>query len=187
MHHPPDVAKRAATFCASILLLFATLAVAHARNVTLAWDPNTEPDLAGYRVYYGTESGVYSNTLDVGNATQVTISNLTTGIAYYFVVTAYNTLGIESLPSEQVSFFLEENPPPPPPSIPTISSLQRNLYGAVELTVHGNQGRTHHVWVSDNLRDWTILTTVLNTGGTVQIVDTAAAGAPQRFYKISVE
>ena len=37
---------------------------AHAADVTLTWDANTEPDLAGYNVYTGTKSGVYGDPTD---------------------------------------------------------------------------------------------------------------------------
>ena len=33
--------------------------LAHAQTVTVAWDANTEPNLAGYVVFYGTSSGIY--------------------------------------------------------------------------------------------------------------------------------
>ncbi len=73
-------------------------------QIGLTWLPNTEPDLAGYRVYYGTVSGYYPNVIDVGNHTSVTVSNLELGVRYYFVVTAYDRAGNESLPSEEVSW-----------------------------------------------------------------------------------
>jgi len=43
--------------------LFCPEAASDAGSVRLAWDPNTEPDLAGYRVYYGTSSRAYSQWL----------------------------------------------------------------------------------------------------------------------------
>jgi hypothetical protein len=51
---------------ASILVLFPM--IAYGAAVDLAWDANTEPDLAGYRIYYRTASGVYSDSdsVDVG-------------------------------------------------------------------------------------------------------------------------
>jgi hypothetical protein len=79
--------------------------VAHTADVTLTWDANTEPDLAGYRIYHGTGSGVYPNVSDVGNTTTATISNLTAGQTYYFAVTAYDTEGLESGYSNQVSYL----------------------------------------------------------------------------------
>jgi Bacterial Ig domain/Purple acid Phosphatase, N-terminal domain/Fibronectin type III domain/Bacterial Ig-like domain len=72
-------------------------------EVELAWDANTEPDIAGYRVYFGTSSGSYSVNLDVGNVTDFVVTGLQTGTLYYFAVTAYNSSGFESGVSNQVS------------------------------------------------------------------------------------
>ena len=74
------------------------------QSVTLAWDANTEPDLAGYIVHYGAASGSYTNAVDVGNTTTATVSNLVESCTYYFAVTAYNTSGLESDPSNEVSY-----------------------------------------------------------------------------------
>jgi hypothetical protein len=62
----------------------------------LAWDANTEADLVGYRLYYGTAAQAYSQMIDVGENTQVTVSNLSQGVTYYFAVTAYALQGAES-------------------------------------------------------------------------------------------
>ena len=67
---------------------------ANAAQVTLAWDPNTEPDLAGYKLYYGTASGDYAEVIDVGNTTMYTVTNLTAGDTYYFAVTAHDASGV---------------------------------------------------------------------------------------------
>lgn len=65
-----------------------------AMDVTLGWDANTETDLAGYRVYYGTASGVYGQVkgegLDAGLNTTFTVTGLEKGPTYYFAVTAYD-------------------------------------------------------------------------------------------------
>jgi fibronectin type 3 domain-containing protein len=71
--------------------------------VNLAWNANTESDLAGYKVYVGANSGVYSTTYDVGNVIAYTVMSLAPGNVYYFVVTAYDTSGFESLVSNEVS------------------------------------------------------------------------------------
>ncbi len=68
----------------------------HGANVTLAWDPNMEADLKGYKVYYGSASGNYSFMIDVGNWTSLTISGLEAGKTYYFTATAYGPAGEES-------------------------------------------------------------------------------------------
>ena len=69
---------------------------AFATEVTLAWDPNIEEDLAGYIVYYGTSSRDYTHDVDIGNHTSCTISGFEDGITYFFAVTAYDEDGNES-------------------------------------------------------------------------------------------
>jgi len=78
--------------------------VAPFQSVTLVWDANTEPDLAGYISHWGPGTGVYTNACDVGNVTTTVISNLVENCTYYFVVTAYNTSGLESEPSNEVVY-----------------------------------------------------------------------------------
>jgi hypothetical protein len=87
-----------------ILLISFTSQTPGAQTVTLAWDPILQPDLAGYRVHRGTASGDYTQTTDVGNTTRTVISNLTDGTTNYFAVTAYNTAGLESAPSNEVAY-----------------------------------------------------------------------------------
>ena len=75
-----------------------------AAQATLAWDPNTESDLAGYRVHYGTASGSYTVHTDVHNVTSYTMTGLTAGQTYYFAATAYDASGNESGYSNPVSY-----------------------------------------------------------------------------------
>ncbi|GKS58349.1 hypothetical protein YTPLAS18_18760 [Nitrospira sp.] len=77
------------------------------KAVTLAWDPNPETDIAGYKVYVGTKSGRYGPPISLGNVTTYTFANLEPGSTYYFVVTAYDKSGNESSPSSEVSTTLE--------------------------------------------------------------------------------
>ncbi|HRZ57568.1 MAG TPA: hypothetical protein P5525_19185 [Candidatus Paceibacterota bacterium] len=103
-------------------------------QVTLAWDPNSEPDLAGYRLHRGQSSGVYDRTVDVGNVTTFTDADLQTDVIYYFVVTAYNTAGLESDPSNEVS-FLAPNASPTIGAIDDQSAPQDSVIGPIEFTV----------------------------------------------------
>lgn len=59
-------------------------------------------DLEGYKLYYGTSSGVYTISVDVGNVASSLVTGLTSGTTYYFVVTAYDTIGNESGYSTEV-------------------------------------------------------------------------------------
>ena len=62
-----------------LITLCATL-TAFAADLTIAWDTNTESDLAGYKLFYGTSSKNYDVSVDVGNTTTYTIANLAEGI-----------------------------------------------------------------------------------------------------------
>jgi Fibronectin type III domain/FG-GAP-like repeat len=73
-------------------------------SVTLAWNPSPSSGVAGYYLYYGTSSGSYPQFINIGNTTSGTVSNLAAGQTYFFVVTAYNTAGLQSVPSNQVSY-----------------------------------------------------------------------------------
>lgn len=90
----------------AFLLLILTVCTpqAHAAGVTLAWDANTEATVAGYKVGYGTSSGSYASTVDVGNWTSVNITGLDTGRTYYFACKAYDSTGRESAYSSEVSY-----------------------------------------------------------------------------------
>ena len=61
------------------LIFFVVTTNVYSAQVTLAWDANTEPDVAGYKIYSGTSSGNYDNVIDVGNQTNGTIQNLVEG------------------------------------------------------------------------------------------------------------
>jgi hypothetical protein len=75
---------------------------ARAEQVSLTWDANTESDLGGYNLYYGTASQAYSGVLNVGKDTQVTLNNLSQGVTYFFAVTAYDLQGAESDYSNEI-------------------------------------------------------------------------------------
>jgi hypothetical protein len=83
-------------------------------NVTgganLSWNPSTEANISGYRIYYGTEkrsgdcpaTGGYAKKVDVGKHTSYQLNNLQDKAIYYFSVTSYDTNGKESCFSEEM-------------------------------------------------------------------------------------
>ena len=90
-------------FLTALLIVFLSYPkIIYAAQVTLEWDPVFHPLLEGYIVYYGTSSGDYDVSLDVGNWTSCTIADLEDSETYYFAVTAYSTEGEESDFSNQV-------------------------------------------------------------------------------------
>jgi len=79
---------------AAVLILALT---AQAPAITVSWDPNTEEDLAGYRIHYGTAPGSYSASVTVGPAkTSHQLARLMPETTYYVAMTAYDGSGNES-------------------------------------------------------------------------------------------
>ena len=92
------------TICLIIFLLAVFPAVALAGSAILHWQPNTDPDLAGYRIYYGTAHRSYGPYIPVGaSVTSYTLNGLVEGNTYYFALTAVDTSGNESGFSQEVS------------------------------------------------------------------------------------
>jgi hypothetical protein len=80
--------------------------LAYAYGVSINWNRNSESDIAGYKVYYGTATHNYQNMLDVGPFTTAVIDGLNGGVTYYFAVTAYDTSGNESVNSQEVQAII---------------------------------------------------------------------------------
>jgi hypothetical protein len=114
-------------------------------SLTLAWDPNTEPDIAGYKLYCGEASGRYIASIDVGNVTQFqpTLKNLNPGDKAFFVVSAYNTSGLESDYSNEVSYT---KPALPQPTL----EISVDAFGMVQLAWVTYPGLFYTVWYKDN-------------------------------------
>jgi hypothetical protein len=100
---------RLVLFSFFIALLCATPALS--ADVTLAWDPNSEPDLKGYGVYFRKDNpgppydlAGYLPLEDLKNddTPSFVVSGLEKGFKYYLVVTAYDTAGNESTFSSAV-------------------------------------------------------------------------------------
>ena len=90
--------------CVGVMVMF-SFGLCWPYTVLVEWAPNSESDLAGYVVYYGTDTRIYSTSADIGRNTSHQISGLVEGVTYYFAVTAYNASGAESVYSEEVSFL----------------------------------------------------------------------------------
>src|SRR5882672_7349355 len=90
------------------------------QSVKLAWNANPSQDVVGYVLYYGAVTGTYTNANDVGPTTNAVVSGLIDGVTYFFAVTAYNGLGLESDFSAESSYTTgtATGTAPPPGSNP---------------------------------------------------------------------
>lgn len=139
-------------------LSFLLIIPAHSAQVTLQWDSNTEPDLAGYKIYYGNASKSYQLGVDVGNRTTSTISNLEEGKIYYFAATAYDTLNNESEFSNELVYNVS---PSCTYSISPTAKLFGSVGGGRAVIVYASPGCN---WTATSNTSWLIITS--NSGGT---------------------
>jgi uncharacterized membrane protein len=109
-------------------VLLETASSLYAATVTASWNANPEPDIAGYRLSYGTQSGVYTAQVDVGNVTSWPLT-LTGGVTYFFVVDAYDTAGLVSPNSAEISFAV-----PLPPGIASLAPASGFIATPIAIT-----------------------------------------------------
>ena len=118
------VIRLIAVVAGSLSLLSGSFALAQTtQSVSLAWDAATDPSVVGYNLYSGTSSSSLTLAQKVGASTTATVSGLTTGIPYYFAVTAYNAAGTNSTYSNIVSYT------PPAAGQPSALAIDAKTYG----------------------------------------------------------
>ncbi len=133
-------------------------------NMLLTWDANTETDLAGYLIYYGSESGVYNGTEANEGESPIIISKFDefeitglpdNGSEFFFAIRAFDLSGNQSDLSEEtssittdillegevpVSYSMEQNYPNPfNPSTNISYRVPEN--SVVEITLYDMLGR----------------------------------------------
>lgn len=96
-------------------------------STTLGWDQSSDPSISGYIIYYGVASGTYSNSVNAGSATSLSVSNLAFGTTYFFAATDYNSTG-ESVYSNEVS-WTTPSLPLPPGNFRMVAGFASNLEG----------------------------------------------------------
>jgi Fibronectin type III domain len=156
-----------------LLLPRPVLALPGAYTVTLTWDASPSPGVTGYRVYYGVGSGNYTNSVVAGNVTTNTVSGLSSGVAYFFAVTAFNTIGLESPFSNEISFI-------PGPRV----QVRVTPSGQAVLTVKGLNGHNYDIQVTPDLKTWTVIGTVtVGAGGSANFTNSNAGSFSRRYYR----
>ncbi len=111
--HPRPTTLAAGTAAVFLFLLCAPV-TAQATTVTLAWDANTEPDLAGYRIFARAEGESYDYDHPDWEGTETTCTLVLPEpyTNYYFVARAFDTAGNESGDSNEAVYEAPENQAP---------------------------------------------------------------------------
>lgn len=163
----------------AVLCLFANSGVAN-NTVRFKWLPVPDP-VSGYRIRYGNASGAYNQVRDAGNRTNAVVSNLVSGLTYFFVLTAYNASGLESDYSNELRYLVPTNTVP---ATPLLVALNLKPPQKKVVTVSGPTNQTYVVEASTNLISWTNIGTVtVGAAGSGTIADTSPQNDAKRFYR----
>lgn len=171
--------RRFLIFAFSVIALVAGIWSAKAivgggTGVNLAWSPSADTNVVGYALYYGPASGTYTQRVDVGNVTGITLTNLTPGSTNYFVATSYDAEATESVPSNEISYI---NP----------GTLQASLGSdnSLHLLFPVAAGHAYDIQYCEGLTNWVTLATIIGrTNSIYDFVDTTFTGTAQRFYRL---
>jgi hypothetical protein len=132
--------------------------------------------VAGYNVYYGGASGVYTNEICAGNSTNATISDLVPGNTYYFVATTYNTMGMESPFSAEVSFTVINT------AILSAKMVKSNgVPSSVTVTAAGDVPSCWTLQSSPDLKIWTTVAQGTNAPVNASV---PVGGLPMQFFRL---
>lgn len=148
-----------------ILLFFLLIPVlCFATSLNVSWPPNPEPDIAGYKVSFGTTTNNYTTTVNAGNSLNYTIPNILNGSNYYVAVKAYDYTGNESLFSDEAFILVP----------PNYITLLTPLYGQIVSTP------PTFTWSGDGYKSF-ILYLSMNTGSYQKIYS-----GTSKSYKMSI-
>jgi len=120
-----------------------------ASSAHLSWAAGTEPDIVGYRLYWGTTSEVYDNSCDVGNVTRYELTELESSRTYYIALSALDERNEGQLSDEvdaHIGSYLMYLPLitrrwPPIPYAPVLDEIE-NADGDGNYTVSWSYGYT---------------------------------------------
>lgn len=162
------------------------------RDCALAWNPNTEPDLAGYRVYMGRNPNQLNRMRDVGLRTAFRCSegDAAENGQWFGTVTAYDHSGNESAPAQAVPFEIVGWPDPVLPAQllePSSVRLANTTNGVLLLWADMNTPQaSHRVEISSSLQPaWT--TAIVQPPGFTQFSFYPLAGAEWVCYRVRGE
>ena len=149
------------------------------REVTLGWDADLNPTVAGYNIYTLEENSPLPLKQNVGLSTQAKITGLKEGLNYSFKVTAYNQFGVESLPSAPLNYFV-------PVPLEIARPVGTSPYMRLRFPV--SPGRTYELQASSDLKNWS---TIWQTGSILfytqtDYEDRRSVGLVKQFYRLLI-
>ncbi len=90
------------------LILAALTSTVFATEITLTWNRNQEPDIAGYRIYWGRESGNYKNSITIYDTVHkppvkaYRLGGLMENATYFMAIKSFDMAGQLSMFSDEI-------------------------------------------------------------------------------------
>jgi hypothetical protein len=130
------VIKNIIFICLVLITMLFSAKTSYGACISLKWTANSEADLDGYNIYYGTSSGNYGGHLDLGDVTEYELSDLTEGTTYYIALTAYDFYGNESEKSDEESGVAQSPSDTQDPTITITSPTSSPTYSTSNTTIN---------------------------------------------------
>jgi predicted RNA-binding protein with TRAM domain len=146
-----------------------------ASSAALQWNPNTDPSVTGYNLYYGGATRAYTNMLPVGDTTSATVEGLVEGKTYFFAVTAYDFNGDESDYSAETVYIV--------PGFLVITP-GTNPGDPIRVQFPVAPAHWYELQVSGDLRSWTTVWQTLGVANTWVEFDAPSATTGAQFYRL---
>lgn len=108
-----------------------------AETPMLVWEPSPDPSAIGYMVFWGSNSGSYTRSLDVGAAQTFKIPDAVEGERYFLAVSAYNAQRVLGPRSPEVTAVF------PGTAVPVLAGGLADLPPEVVITMPTTL-RQHH-------------------------------------------
>ena len=183
--HLPSFFSSSFLFLFVIFVFLVSPNFAHGYDPSFAWDANTESDIAGYNIYYKTDSSnvAYNSTganegsspiqipvtsLSDPENPQFTIHGLNDTESYFFVITAYDTAGNESNFSNELSYTpTSSTPENTAPKVTIMAPADRSSFNQYDsITFRGSAIDAEDGNISGNLSWVSNLDGAIGTGAT---------------------
>lgn len=81
-------------------------------TITLGWNPSSSPEVNGYSLYFSQSTNQWTHVKKTGLTLQATVGLPTLG-RWFFIATASDTNGLESLPSNMFTYEVKAGPQKP--------------------------------------------------------------------------
>lgn len=151
---PSDIRIRHLPIVAFLISWIATLSaglpMARGGEVAVAWSPPLDAsDVSSYVVRYGTVSGHYLASTNVGARTSALFKDLPGGLTYYFSAVSLTAAGDESVASNEISVEVP-GPPPQPTGAQNVSFAQNTTSPPYPFWLAGLNGSTNWVLLAQS-------------------------------------